>query len=127
MWFYMKYIVKNHSDRILLARLCIYKKINNIFMKMQLQQAISQSFVLLINELIPQVCSPSSTSMECTETVLYKHTEYLRISLTYFYKRRHFNGKIITEHIRKYKPLFIITKDYIFAPSSFLMLLLISI
>ena len=22
MWFYMKYIVKNHSDRILLARLC---------------------------------------------------------------------------------------------------------
>jgi hypothetical protein len=24
MWFYMKYIVKNHSDRILLARLCSY-------------------------------------------------------------------------------------------------------
>ena len=23
MWFYMKYIVKNHSDRILLARLCV--------------------------------------------------------------------------------------------------------
>ena len=113
----MKYIVNNHSDRILLARLCIYKKNNNIFMKMQLQHAISQSFVLLINELISQVCSPSSTSMECTETVL----------LTYFYKRRHFMGKIITEHIRKYKPLFIITEDYIFAPSSLLMLLLISI
>jgi len=24
MWFYVKYIVKKHSDRILLARLCSY-------------------------------------------------------------------------------------------------------
>ena len=26
MWFYMKYIVKNYSDRILLARLCISQR-----------------------------------------------------------------------------------------------------